>query len=1079
MAENKFKVFAENASSTDILTDENYAADITRIGGNTVGIARRAPNNKALKQATLAATALGDYVAEEAESDITDELGHEELAEALKNRLEKHVKAVVAGDTNLVHTSGDETISGIKSFNPLPESSETPVKDNQLITKLYGDTITADALKKANEYTDLGLANLKEQGKQYIDSAVQGALDAAKDYTDKEVAEGGGGGGGTGGAVLAPEIISPATGSEGVIISTTFTAGPYRTAYPENLRTARQFQATRTSWDQCDLDLEVNADSCDPSTNLMANSDYSWRCRDKSSYGITGPWSEVATFTTGGELSVNQPVVSVEGGNEGVGETPTFTGSAFLVSQGSDTHEMSSWEVYKGDAVVWSSSNDTANLTSITMPKGILAESTAYSVRVRYKGREYNWSAWSVKVSFTTAAQFDHVATPTVTCSDTVTAVTETPTFTGSAFTPVSTAGGSDTHECSEWIVKQGASIVWQSLNDSTNLTSVTIPRGTLRTSTAYTVYLRYKGTAFGWSAAGSLAFTTAAQFTHIATPTLTCSEGATNVGETPTISGSPFTVEPSGSDTHTWTTWVIKIKGGAEVYRKAQDTSALTMLNVPSGVLVVSQTYVVTAVYNGATYGTSAAGSVEFTTADTFTGPKAPTIQVVGDEPSAVTYLAEFVASDPEYVNGAGETCDKAEWVLFKGEQQVWSKTKATGVYITNIPEFKGYKVENLTTYELRCRHHFTPSDSWSGYGAVQFTTASEYGYPTIKFKAKGTLNITKITAWWDYTQLKVYIDGAYNDTLTNAPATDLALVGEQTIEFKNETNSTNYPYLYLGAYSGISALQVTEMLAPLPLLRATEGGAAITDFGGDVGKEQFAPCYQGRRKQGLFASASALHAICNGLFRFNPQVTNFGGYGGGGGGGGGTGGAAGGAGGDGGAAGGAGGAGGFGDDGGAGGDGYGCFAYCQALTALPADLFRYNTAVTNFGGYGEGGYGGAGGAGGGGAGGHNGSRSNPADISPDPNNSREGLFAHCTALTAVPVNLFSTLTKLRSAIGIFYSCSKLVPNVRFSSTQISATNNFAAGTKSKGTVYVKTGTTTATTFKSDGTANVNVIEE
>lgn len=1305
MAENKFKVFAENASSTDILTDENYAADITRIGGNTVGIARRAPNNKALKQATLAATALGDYVAEEAESDITDELGHEALAEALKNRLEKHVKEVVAGDTNLVHTSGDETISGIKSFNPLPESSETPVKDTQLITKLYGDTITADALKKANEYTDLGLANLKEQGKQYIDSAVQGALDAAKDYTDKEVAEGGGGGGGTGGAVLAPEIISPATGSEGVIISTTFTAGPYRTAYPENLRTARQFQATRTSWDQCDLDLEVNADSCDPSTNLMANSDYSWRCRDKSSYGITGPWSEVATFTTGGELSVNQPVVSVEGGNEGVGEVPTFTGSAFLVSQGSDTHEMSSWEVYKGDAVVWSSSNNTANLTSITMPKGILAESTAYSVRVRYKGREYNWSTWSVKVSFTTAAQFDHVATPTVTCSDTVTAVTETPTFTGSAFTPVSTAGGSDTHECSEWIVKQGASIVWQSLNDSTNLTSITIPRGTLRTSTAYTVYLRYKGTTFGWSTAGSLAFTTAAQFTHIATPVLTCSEGSTGVGETPTITGSAFTVEPSGEDTHTWTTWVIRIKDSSEVYRLDQSTSALTTLNVPSGVLKVSQTYVVQAIYNGATYGSSAAGSVEFSTADTFVGPKTPTITLLGDAPvSAVTFLSEYLGSKPVYTGDDSQSCDKADWALFKGGEQVWSKTDAVAANLRRLGEFNGYKVLDNTAYELRYRQHFTPSDKWSGWATLSFTTATKYGFPTIKFKAKGTLNLQKICAWWDYNALKCYVDGAYNETLTQAPATDLVLVGEQVVEIINETDPTNYPYLCLGDGAnliGENALLVTEMLAPLPLLRYKINGTIATDFGGNAceeGAEISLKKFKNRLnigggetlnaypfKMGLFARCTALTSLCGGLFRFNPQVTNMGAFGAGGGAEGGNGGSIwddGGIGGD--AAWGAGGGGGGGchgentgngGNGGSGGGfyggaggkndqenidnskgeaghgGYGCFAFCTALTSIPADLFAYNSAVINFGGNGGGSggtsadsdagiagytasgmggtaygcfafcsaltaipaglfdncvsvvnFGGIAGAagskgghgadplpGGGGYGcfafctslatipdqlftnctkvvnygggntpyhkylgstisdyypqgcgcfyntaitsipsnlfgttnalsmggailedskttpGERGPRNSPLGVGGHgythvfPNDGGNGkvskvwpkmatvnveqkpwgMFSECKQLTVVPTNLLEKATKLQNVGGVFSNCSKLNAALRFKSTAIVNTQHAFSSNAGRAAVYVPRGTTTATTFKSDGTANVNVIEE
>ena len=1085
MAENKLKVFAENASSTDILTDENYASDVTRIGGNTVGIARRAPNNKALKQATLVATAVGDYIAEASTNDVTDEMLHDALATELSSRINTHILATTASDANLVHTKGDETVAGIKTFNDLPESPSTPVKDVQLITKVYADTAIAAGVEQAKQYTDIEIANLKEQGKEYIDNAVSDALQEAKDYTDDQLAEGGGGGG-TGGAVLAPEIITPANGSVDVIISTAFTAGPYRSAYADNTRTTRQFQVTRSSWDACDIDTEVNADSYTPETNLVANSDYQWRCRDKSSYGITSPWSTVASFDTGGELQVVPPTITVQGAPVEVPDGPTFTGSQFAVNVGSDSHEATDWEVYRGSEIsggpVWSSKGDKVNLTSIMMPNGILETSTAYTVRARYKGATYNWSKWG-STTFTTKAQFDHIATPTITCSGNTSAVMEQDTFNGSAFTPVSDAGHSDTHASSDWIVRQGARIVWQSLNDTSNLTSITIPRGTLSTGTAYTISVRYKGNTFGYSNEGTLAFTTAAQFTHIATPTLTCSEGVSGVGETPTISGSPFTVQPSGTDQHTWTTWIIKIKDGAEVYRKAQDTVALTMLNVPAGVLVVSTTYVVSAVYNGATYGQSTAGTLEFTTAETFTGPKVPTLQVINDEPTAVTYLAEFVASDPQYVGGEGETCDKAEWALFKSGSQVWSKTDATGVYITNLGEFDGYKVDNSTPYELRCRHHFTPSDTWSGYAAVQFTTAAKYGYPTIKFKATGTLNLSKITAWWDYTKLKVYIDGEYNETLTNAPATDHVLDGQKTVEITNETDPTNYPYLYLGTQG--TQLQVIEMLTPLPLLRATEGGAAITDFGGDVGKEQFAPCFvagsgkNGGHKYGLFYNATALVSLCTGLFRFNPQVTNLGGDGGGGGGGSDAGGGGGGGG---------GGDGGGGAGGGDGGSGYGCFAYCSALTTLPADLFKYTTAVTNFGGYsgGGGGGGGRGGAGGGGGGsggrygaaGNAGGTSSPENINSNPATTHS-LFDSCIGLTAIPINLFENLTALRSANGFFKGCSKLNPIVRFGSTQISTAANFAAGTKSKGTVYVPTGTTTATTFKADTTANVNVIEE
>ena len=267
MAENKFKVFAENASSTDILTDENYAMDVTRIGGNTVGIARRAPNNKALKQATLISTAIGDYLASGDKGvDVNDELTHDQLAQYITDKFTNQIKDEINSSDTVVHRSGNETISDIKTFSTLPESPETPVKGEQLTTKSYVDGADAKILDAANRYTDEKVAD---------------ALEAAKDYTDSAL-EGIGDGGGTGGAVLAPEIISPANGAVDVIISTDFTAGPFRTAYPDNTRTARQFQITQGSWGACEVDTEVNADSLSLEAPLKSNSDYKWRCRDFS-----------------------------------------------------------------------------------------------------------------------------------------------------------------------------------------------------------------------------------------------------------------------------------------------------------------------------------------------------------------------------------------------------------------------------------------------------------------------------------------------------------------------------------------------------------------------------------------------------------------------------------------------------------------------------------------------------------------------------------------------------------------------------------------------------------------------------
>ena len=862
---------------------------------------------------------------------------------------------------------------------------------------------------------------------------------------------GGGGGGDTGTVVLKPIPSSPANNDVNLSLTPTLTAGDFASIIPSETRKHREFQVVRAdlqNWGTPVFSKQVNSNSCTVDTELEVETKYLWRCRDVSIHDITSAWSDVWAFTTREAVAVVQPTVTCVGGTSNVMETPSFTTSAFATdpSSWSDTHKSSSWYLLdaSNDGEVWKSENDTTNLTSLTLPQGVLATGKTYKMR----------------------------------CVHT--------------------------------------------------------------------------GTLYGNSAAGEVQFTTAAKFTYIQAPTLTCSEGAVNVMETPTITGSQFTVLPSGEDTHEWTTWTINIKDSTQVYKLDKSSTSLTTFNVPSGVLVTGQTYVVSAVYHGAKYGDSAAGTVEFSTAETFTGPKVPTLQVEGTESTAVTYLSEFKASDPVYVNGAGETCDKAEWVLYKGEQQVWQKADATGIAITDLSEFNGYKPENSTQYQLRYRQHFTPSNSWSGYATLNITTALKYGYPTIKFKAKGTLNLNKITAWWDYTILKVYIDDTYNETLTQSPATDLALTGEQTIEIVNETDGSNYPYVCFSPK--VSSLQITEMLAPLPLLRILNGGAAITDFGGDVGVEQNTIAFGGKStytsisKYGMFNGCTTLVSVCNQLFRFNPQIINFGGYGGGGGGpyrdgGDGAGGNCGGK-----------GYGGYNGDGGSGGSGYGCFNGCTGLTSLPADLFKYCVNVTNFGGYGgggggntnrenvvggEGGVGGGGGGnggvssrpnngggggggggygGGGGGGGYNGGDGQDGQIFKDPDQittappantftdaTHNGTFANCTnlttiyqiygdntkmqrlnaefknctKLTSIPTNLFANLTGLRYVNQVFSGCRALKLSARFKAKNIENVNQFGYGFTSQGTVYVPSGSKTATTFKSDSTSNCTVVEE
>ena len=114
-------------------------------------------------------------------------------------------------------------------------------------------------------------------------------------------------------------------------------------------------------------------------------------------------------------------------------------------------------------------------------------------------------------------------------------------------------------------------------------------------------------------------------------------------------------------------------------------------------------------------------------------------------------------------------------------------------------------------------------------------------------------------------------------------------------------------------------------------------------------------------------------------------------------------------------------------------------CFANCYNLTSIPAGLFANNPNVTNF----------------------------------------SYCFAECSRLTSIPAGLFANNPNVTNFSSCFAYCLALTVRVRISSAKVSKATYFAEDTKAKGTVYVPSGSKTASTFKSTTNANVTVVEE
>ena len=234
------------------------------------------------------------------------------------------------------------------------------------------------------------------------------------------------------------------------------------------------------------------------------------------------------------------------------------------------------------------------NLTS-WVPNVGLALTTVY-VRTRH-GSDNHLSAWSDPISFTTPDTY--VVAPSLDVAGAPSNVTLTPLLIGGAF---NVYNGTDTHASTDWQVLNASdnSVVWESLNDTQNLLSITT--GTLPIDTDLVFRVRYNGVVYGSSA--WVEVTAKTLNVYVENPTITVEGTIDKVPKNPTISGSTFSVM-NGTDTHEATDYqVVRVSDGVVVWESLENTVNKT--SIRTGDLVESTAYIFKMRYKGTTYGYS-----------------------------------------------------------------------------------------------------------------------------------------------------------------------------------------------------------------------------------------------------------------------------------------------------------------------------------------------------------------------------------------------------------------------------------------------------------------------------------------
>ena len=234
------------------------------------------------------------------------------------------------------------------------------------------------------------------------------------------------------------------------------------------------------------------------------------------------------------------------------------------------------------------------NLTG-WVPNVGLGLTTVY-VRTRH-GSDNHLSAWSDPISFTTPDTY--VVAPSLDVVGAPSNVILTPLLTGDAF---NVYNGTDTHASTDWQVLNASdnSVVWESLNDTQNLLSITT--GTLPIDTDLVFRVRYNGVVYGSSA--WVEVTAKTLNVYVENPTITVEGTIDKVPKNPTISGSTFSVM-NGTDTHEATDYqVVRVSDGVVVWESLENTVNKT--SIRTGDLVESTAYIFKMRYKGTTYGYS-----------------------------------------------------------------------------------------------------------------------------------------------------------------------------------------------------------------------------------------------------------------------------------------------------------------------------------------------------------------------------------------------------------------------------------------------------------------------------------------
>ncbi len=267
---------------------------------------------------------------------------------------------------------------------------------------------------------------------------------------------------------------------------------------------------------------------------------------------------------------------------------PITLGTDLFVDPDLDAHFSTEWQISTDVAFTTTDYTTTSitDLTTLTVPDGVLSSSTTYYWRVRFYDIHYASSAWSAAFSFS-SLNLPPVSPTLLSPADAATDVSRTPELTTDSSLYSDPEG--NPHTQTQWqvsTVSDFATITYD-ITSSTDLTTHTIPVSSIldRTTLFYwrARYYDDQGSISDWSTVSS--FTTTANTAPDQPTLVTPPDAAIDEITSPLLQTAAFS--DLDSDGHAMTDWQVSTTNDfSGLVYDHQTTSGLTSISVPDLIL-------------------------------------------------------------------------------------------------------------------------------------------------------------------------------------------------------------------------------------------------------------------------------------------------------------------------------------------------------------------------------------------------------------------------------------------------------------------------------------------------------------